>query len=152
LPYNYLRVKIPNLQSLQWKTADSLPEIQRTYSDTLWTTADRTQTVNPNQPNGTDVVLYAGEYGYHTGNILWRAHFNAAGAESGFKVDVWGGTAFGYSVWLDDKFLGSWVGDGSNGNHDQAFAFSQPLEKGSTHVLTILQDHMGYNENWVAAG
>ncbi|ESK93618.1 glycoside hydrolase family 35 protein [Moniliophthora roreri MCA 2997] len=145
-------VKIPNLQSLQWKTADSLPEVQRTYSDTLWTTADRTQTVNPNQPNGTDVVLYAGEYGYHTGNILWRAHFNATGSESGFKVDVWGGTAFGYSIWLDDRFLGSWVGDASHGNYDQAFAFPQPLRKGSTHVLTILQDHMGYNENWAAAG
>ncbi|KAK7060173.1 hypothetical protein VNI00_000937 [Paramarasmius palmivorus] len=149
---NLPQVTIPDLQSLQWKTADSLPEIRPSYSDSLWTTANRTETVNPNKPSGIDTVLYAGEYGYHTGNILWRARFNATGSEEGFWVDVWGGTAFGYSAWLDSTFLGSWVGDASQGNRNQTFVFAKALDKGTQHVLTILQDHMGYNENWAAAG
>lgn len=91
------------------KTADSLPEVQPGYSDALWTVANHTTTINPNEVN-TPVVLFAGEYGFHTGNILWRAHFNATGAEKGFDVHVQGGSAFGFSVWLDGTFLGSWAG------------------------------------------
>jgi hypothetical protein len=91
------------------KTADSLPEIQPQYSDALWTVANHTTTVNPTPPN-TTVVLFAGDYGFHTGNILWRAHFSATGAEKGFAVQVQGGSAFAFSVWLDGTFVGSWEG------------------------------------------
>lgn len=45
------------------KVADSLPEIQPNYSDTIWTLANHTTTSNPTPPN-TTVVLYPGEYGY----------------------------------------------------------------------------------------
>ncbi|KAF9268257.1 glycoside hydrolase family 35 protein [Marasmius fiardii PR-910] len=144
-------VKLPDLKGLNWKTADSLPEVKKDYSDDLWTVASNTKTVNPTAPK-TPVVLYAGDYGFHTGNILWRAHFNATGLETGFKLDVWGGTAFGYSVWLDETFAGSFVGDWVQGNHEESFNFSKSLVKGSSHVLTVLQDHMGLNENWAGAG
>ncbi|KAJ7162583.1 glycoside hydrolase family 35 protein [Mycena crocata] len=165
-------VKLPNLAALTWvslrdripilpfsrfalnmgtqKTADSLPEIQPQYSDALWTVANHTTTVNPTQPN-TSVVLFAGDYGYHTGNILWRGHFSATGAEKGFEVGVQGGSAFAYSVWLDGTFLGSWEGDAVHSDFNGSFAFPAALQKGSAHVLTILQDHMGYEENWWAA-
>lgn len=136
--------------TISQKTADSLPEILPTYSDAAWTVANHKTTVNPVQPD-TPVVLYAGDYGYHTGNILWRAHFNATGEELGFQAEVWGGEAFAYSVWLDSTFLGSWEGDAVNGEYDACFTFPEDLVKGSTHVLTILQDHMGYEEDWTAA-
>ncbi|KAJ7229001.1 glycoside hydrolase family 35 protein [Mycena pura] len=142
---------LPNLATLKWKVADSLPEIQPQYSDADWTVANHKTTINPNPPN-TSVVLYAGEYGFHTGNILWRAHFSATGAEKGFAVDVQGGSAFAYSVWLDGVFLGSWEGDAVHSDFNGTFPFSSPLKKGSAHVLTILQDHMGNEENWWAAG
>ena len=64
----------------------ALPEIQPQYSDALWTVADHKTTVNPAPPN-TTVVLYAGDYFYHTGNILWRAHFSATGAEKRHQRD-----------------------------------------------------------------
>jgi hypothetical protein len=137
------------------KTADSLPEIQPQYSDALWTVADHKTTINPAPPN-TTVVLYAGDYGFHTGNILWRGHFNATGAEKGFAAELQGGSAFGFSVWLDTTFLGSWngingllsrrrvlnnsfLGDGVTSVFNQSFPFTTALRKGSTHVLTILQ-------------
>lgn len=134
------------------KTADSLPETEPTCDDALWTTADHTTTVNPTQPN-TSVVLYAGDYGYHTGNILWRAHFTSTGSETGFTLNVQGGNAFGYSVWLDQTFLGSWVGDAVHASYEGTFNFpgTGGLARGSQHVITILQDHMGYEEDWTAA-
>ncbi|KAJ7688379.1 glycoside hydrolase superfamily [Mycena rosella] len=128
-------VTLPNLAALKWKTADSLPEIQSQYSDALWTVAGHTTTVNPN-PHNTSVVLFAGDYGYHTGNILFRAHFNATGAEKGFEADVQGGSAFAYSVWLDKTFLGSFEGI-SNVYRCSGF---------------FVSDHMGNEENWWAAG
>ncbi|KAH7927546.1 glycoside hydrolase family 35 protein [Leucogyrophana mollusca] len=143
-------VDLPTLESLTWKTADSLPEIQPTYNDALWTTADHTTTVNPTQPS-TPVVLYAGDYGYHTGNILWRAHFTATGAETGFTANIQGGSAFGYSIWLGSSFLGSWVGDAVHESYEGTFAFPSTLTEGEEYVLTIVQDHMGYEEDWTAA-
>ncbi|CAK5262479.1 unnamed protein product [Mycena citricolor] len=150
LRVNLPSVSLPNLSSLNWKTADSLPEIQSSYSDALWTAADHTTTVNPTVPT-TPVVLYAGDYGYHTGNLLWRAHFSATGQETGFAADVQGGSAFAYGVWLDSTFIGSWIGDGAHGDFNGTFAFPASLKQGSQHVLTILQDTMGYDENWEAA-
>lgn len=130
--------------------ADSLPEINPKYSDAKWTVADHTTTVNPNLHN-TSVVLWAGDYGYHTGNILWRAHFSASGSETGFALDIQGGTAFAYSIWLDSTYLGSWVGDSLTSEHQGTFNFPAFLKAGSAHVLTILQDHMGYDGDWWAA-
>nr|GAT53820.1 glycoside hydrolase family 35 protein [Mycena chlorophos] len=144
-------VSLPNLTSLHWKTADSLPEITPQYSDALWTLANHTTTINPNPPN-TSVVLYAGEYGYHTGNILWRLHFNASGSEVGFAVNIQGGSAFGHSLWLDENFLGSFVGDPNLELYNGTYAFPTVLKRGSEHILTLLQDHMGNDENWWAAG
>ncbi|KAJ6627468.1 glycoside hydrolase superfamily [Mycena sp. CBHHK59/15] len=162
-------VALPDLATLKWKTADSLPEILPQYSDARWTVANHTSTVNPFPPN-TSVVLIAGDYGFHTGNILWRAHFNATGAETGFTADVQGGAAFAYSVWLDGTFLGSWEGMHSHvwfrcanlcliriegdplySDFRGTFPFPGVLLKGSAHVLTILQDHMGYEEDWASA-
>ncbi|KAF7331749.1 Beta-galactosidase [Mycena kentingensis (nom. inval.)] len=148
---NLPSVTLPNPATLQWKTADSLPEIQPTYSDALWTIADHQTTVNP-YPFTTPVVLYAGEYGYHTGNILWRMHFNATSLEKGFNVGIQGGSAFAYSVWLDQTFVGSWKGDPTLADFNSTFLFPAALQKGSQHILTILQDHMGNEENWWAAG
>ncbi|KAF4619802.1 hypothetical protein D9613_005465 [Agrocybe pediades] len=143
-------VVLPNLSSLPWKAANSLPEISAQYSDALWTVANHTSTVNPIQFT-TPVVLYAGDYGFHTGNILWRAHFSATGTETAFKVDIVGGSAFGYSVWLDSTFIGSWVGDPAVSEFEGTFSFPKSLSKGTNHVITILQDHMGYEEDWASA-
>ncbi|KAG6843958.1 hypothetical protein H0H87_011380, partial [Tephrocybe sp. NHM501043] len=132
------------------KTADSLPEIKPSYSDDKWTVADHNNTVNTRVPT-TPVVLYASDYGYHTGNIIWRAHFNATGSETAFNAGVQGGSAFAYSVWLDSTLLGSWEGDALHADYNGTFTFPSPLKVGSAHVLTILQDHMGLEQSWAGA-
>jgi beta-galactosidase GanA len=142
-------VTLPNLSTSAWKTASSLPEIMASYSDALWTVANHTTTVNPTTIS-TPVVLYAGDYGYHTGNLLWRAHFTATGTETAFIVNVQGGSAFAFSVWADSTFIGSWEGDAVHSSYQGTYTLPK-LTKGSAHIITILQDHMGYEEDWTAA-
>lgn len=131
------------------KSADSLPEIASTYSDATWPAANHVTTNNSVKPS-TPVVLYASDYGFHTGNILWRGHLVATGFESSFNVTAIGGSAFGYSVWLNSTFLGSWVGDAPTSQEAKTFTFAK-LAKGSNYVITILQDHMGLEEDFTAA-
>lgn len=145
-------VSVPDLKSLTWKTSNSLPEVSSSYSDASWKTANKTSTYNPTKPRTPGgVVLYAGEYGYHTGNILWRAHFTASGGETAFSAHIQGGFAFGHSAWLGDAFIGSWEGDVTHESYNSTFNFPAALQKGKEYVITILQDHMGYEEDWIAA-
>lgn len=132
------------------KVANSLPEISPRYLDEKWTVANLTTTFNEWNWS-TPLVLFSSPYGYHTGNILWRAHFVATGQETGFSANVSGGLAFGYSIWLDDSFVGSWVGDAPHDTYNQTHKFPSTLAAGSSHVITILLDHMGVEQNWAGA-
>ncbi|KAK6540670.1 hypothetical protein TWF694_008063 [Orbilia ellipsospora] len=141
-------VSIPTLSSLTWKYADSLPEIQTSYDDSKWVSASNTYTPNSQKPS-TPVILYASDYGFHSGNILWRGHFTATGGETAFKVTVQGGSGFGYSVWDNGVFIGAWTGNGGTGSHSDTFTLST-WAKGSKHVITVVQDHSGLEQNWTA--
>jgi hypothetical protein len=121
------------------------------YDDSKWTVADHTTTESIYQPVNTSVVLYASDYGYHVGNLLWRAHFTATGSETGFWAHAVGGSAFGFSIWLDDAFVGSWEGDALTSEYNATYQFPKTLKKGEKHVITILQDHMGLETDWWAA-
>ncbi|GKU08842.1 unnamed protein product [Fusarium langsethiae] len=141
-------VKITDLKSLDWKYVDSLPEVKKDYDDAKWPDADLKKTYNSKWPLNNSVSLYGGDYGFHSGALLFRGHFTAGGSESKFKVWTFGGLSYGSSVWLDDKFLGSVVGSG-RGNND-TFTYSLPkMQKGKKYVLTIIVDNMGLNGNWV---
>jgi hypothetical protein len=134
----------------QQKVADSLPEISPDYSDENWTVADLDTTFNE-WMWGTPKVLFSSPYGYHTGNMLWRGHFTATGRETGFNANMSGGLAFGYSMWVDDIFIGSWTGDGPHEIYNQTHKFPLTLAAGSSHILTILLEHMGIEQNWAGA-
>jgi len=89
LPFEAPKFSLPNLSELSWKYADSLREIRGNYDDKAWTVADKTKTLNARQPT-TPTILYAGEYGYHTGSLLWRGHFVAEGSEDNFNISMRG--------------------------------------------------------------
>ncbi|KAK6353296.1 hypothetical protein TWF696_005268 [Orbilia brochopaga] len=141
---------IPDLSKLKWKYANSLPEICSSYDDSRWVTADNTYTPNKEKPS-TEHILYASDYGFHSGNILWRGHFTASGGEEEFSLKIQGGQAFGYSVWDNDVYVGFWEGDVTTERHKGSFKLPTPWKKDEKHVITILQDHMGLEENWTAA-
>lgn len=108
-----------HLSKLEWKFHDSLLEIQDGFDDSDWVVANKTTTPNPyfhsDSINTEGQVLFASEYGFHGGNILWRGTFEATEDDlsslTGFSVRVEGGRSFAFSLWLNEIFLGSAYGD-----------------------------------------
>ncbi|KAH7010369.1 glycoside hydrolase superfamily [Ilyonectria destructans] len=138
--------KLPELSELGWRYLDSLPELSPSYDDIAWTSASLSESNNPRNLT-TPVSLYASDYGYHSGSIIYRGHFNASGDESTFNVTLQGGLAFGYSAWLDDAFLGSFAGDPHAQNNTRQFELPM-LQPNTPHVFTIVMDHMGLTMNF----
>jgi hypothetical protein len=144
--YHVSGAKIPSLANLDWKYIDSLPEIQSSYDDSAWVSANLKSTNNPRALT-TPTSLYASDYGFNTGNLLFRGHFTATGAEKTFSLETQGGSAFGASVWLDSTFVGSWPGIDKDGNYNSTFTLPN-LKTGQKCVLTVLIDDMGNNEDF----
>lgn len=129
-----------------WKSADNLPERQAGYDDSKWTSANHNKSVNPTPP-ATYPVLYADEYGYHTGNILWRGYFSSSNTTAtGVFLSVIGGTASGWSAYLNGAFIGSWLGDTKTTKGELTLSFKNVTLKSDSNVLFVIQDHMGHDQ------
>jgi hypothetical protein len=146
--YSEPKVELPSLASQKWYSTDSLPEVQSSYNDAAWMSADMAKTCNSHRDLTTPTSLYGSDYGFNTGSLLFRGHFTAAGNESSLSLQTQGGSAFGSSVWLDNTFIGSFVGFDAATIGNSTFKLPN-LSAGSDHVLTVLIDHMGLDEDWV---
>ena len=146
IPFKAPKASLPSLPSLTWKYIDSLPEIQPTYNDVAWTACTLTRSNNPRNLT-TPTSLYADDYGYHTGSLIYRGHFTSTGGESSLFLETQGGFAFGHSIWLDKTFIGSWVGIDRDQNYNATYSLPT-LSSGSSHIITVLIDHMGLDENF----
>ncbi|OJJ02116.1 hypothetical protein ASPVEDRAFT_52869 [Aspergillus versicolor CBS 583.65] len=145
-----LAASLPSLGD--WKVADNLPETAAEYDDSNWTDADHMQTPHFVPPD-TYPVLFADEYGYQAGNILWRGHFNASEDElpSGAYLRVIGGLASGFSVYVNGEFLGSWLGSMANKTGELAVSFQNAtLKTNDANVLFVIQDTMGKEQREAA--
>ncbi|THU87854.1 hypothetical protein K435DRAFT_803962 [Dendrothele bispora CBS 962.96] len=141
-------VDLPDLGSLDWRFADSLPEISPSFDDSSLTPADHTNTTNKFPPYyGKPWILYADDYGYHAGNLLWRGtfeHSENTSAPTAVNVSISGGTNFAASVWLNEHYLGpSFRPRGITNN--ESFPVSEDMLLDGTNFVTVLQDHMGHN-------
>ncbi|KAL4914908.1 putative beta-galactosidase A [Aspergillus aurantiobrunneus] len=145
--YSPPKITLPSLESLDWKFLDTLPEAQADYDDSAWPDASL-PTKNTIYPLKTPTSLYAGDYGFHTGYLLFRGHFTANGKESSFSIQTQGGQAFGSSIWLSGTYLGSWTGDNDYQDHNATYTLPS-LTPGKDYTLTVVVDNMGLNENWI---
>ncbi|KAJ4357598.1 uncharacterized protein N0V89_002174 [Didymosphaeria variabile] len=141
------KINLPDLSTLPWHSIDTLPELLPDYDDSSWVDADHTNTNNTYWPLTTPTVLWGAEYGFHAGSLLTRGHFTATGNESVIHLNVSGGSAFAFSAWVNNTFLGSW--DGAGDVKIANLTLNVPkLVTGEKYVLTVLSDHMGHNGNW----
>jgi beta-galactosidase GanA len=138
-------VTLPSLSG--WRFAFETPEAQPGYDDSGWVLADHSVTTNPTAPLTTP-VLYADDYGFHTGFVWYRGHFTATGTETGINLTVGGGTHGAFSVWLNGAFLGS---DTAGGDQTQmSFAFpAAALRAGQDNVVAVLTQSSGHDEDGV---
>jgi len=91
--------------------------------------------------------LYGSDYGYKAGNLLFRGHLTTIGTECSLMLSLQGGYVFGYSVWLNNTFLDSWIGHSTNESYNQTLAIAPSLTTSQPAVITLLLDTMGFNEN-----
>ncbi|MER8007780.1 beta-galactosidase [Streptomyces sp. NPDC094149] len=134
-------VHLPALTS--WKHAEESPEAAPGFDDSGWQVADKTTT---NSVSGTNSlpVLYADDYGFHTGNTWYRGRFRTTGKETGIHlVSDSGGAAQAFSAWLNGTFLGS----STTGSADFSFPAGSVKAKGD-NILSVLTVNMGHEEDY----
>ena len=89
-------------------------------------------------------MLYADDYGFHTGNTWYRGRFRATGKETGIHlVSDSGGGAQAFSAWLNGTFLGS----STTGSADFTFP-AGALNANGDNVLSVLTVNMGHEEDY----
>lgn len=129
-----------------WKVQDSLPERFPNYSDSgiSWVEANHTTTTS-GQTTSTIPYLYVDEYGFHTGVQLWRGYFN--GSATGVYLNIQGGSAFGWSAFLNGDFIGSYLGSTASEMGALTLSFENAtVNEAGQNVLFIVQDNSGHDE------
>jgi beta-galactosidase GanA len=130
----------------KWHFRFETPEAQPSYDDSTWTLADHPSTTNPTPPVTTP-VLYADDYGFHHGFILYRGHFTATGNETGITLTAGGGQHGAFSVWLNGAFIGS---DSSGNQQTKTFSFpAAALSPGADNVVAVLVQSSSHDEDGV---
>ncbi len=133
-----------------WTQRAGAPEISRNFDDAKWRIANLTTTSSITKP-GTLPVLFADDYGFHTGNTWYRGHFTVGpdhAAPTGLKLDVIsGGNAGAFSVWLNGHFLGS-----VTRNETGSFGFPATMLVPGDNVISVLTVDMGHEEDYKSTG
>ncbi|RFU78928.1 glycoside hydrolase family 35 [Trichoderma arundinaceum] len=140
-------IEVPDLSTLTWYQVDSLPEIQSHYDDSHWPFANHRTSHNSVAPLKTPVSLYGSDYGFHTGTLLFRGHFTAHTSTQKLRLTTQGGSAFASSVWLNDRFIGSFNGYDAASSANSSYTLNH-LVRGRRYVLTVVVDTTGLNENY----
>jgi beta-galactosidase GanA len=126
-----------------WRHQEESPEAAPGFDDSGWQVADKT-TTNSITPVQSLPVLYADDYGFHTGNVWYRGHFQATGNETGVHlVSDSGGGAQAFSAWINGQFLGS----STTGSADFVFPAGS-LHQGADNVISVLTVNMGHEEDY----
>ncbi len=126
-----------------WRHQEESPEAAPGFDDSGWQVADKT-TTNSITPVQSLPVLYADDYGFHTGNVWYRGHFQATGNETGVHlVSDSGGGAQAFSAWINGQFLGS----STTGSADFVFPAGS-LHEGADNVISVLTVNMGHEEDY----
>jgi beta-galactosidase GanA len=130
-----------------WKHVQESPESQPGFDDSAWVVADKT-TSNSTTAPATLPVLFADDYGFHTGSTWYRGRFTSTGKETGITLSAQsGGGAAASSVWLNGTFLGSATKDGQS-----TYTFpAGVLKTKGDNVVSVLTVNMGHEEDYNAS-
>ena len=126
-----------------WKHQAESPEAQPGFDDSGWAVADKMTTFS-SSGIGSLPVLYADDYGFHTGSTWYRGRFRAGSGATGVHlVSDSGGGAQAFSAWLNGTFLGS----STTGGGDFTFP-AGALRADGDNILSVLTVNMGHEEDY----
>ncbi|MEU4526258.1 beta-galactosidase [Amycolatopsis sp. NPDC024027] len=136
-------VSLPALTG--WKHQQESPESQPGFDDSAWPVADK-ETTNSSTALGTKPVLFADDYGFHTGNTWYRGHFTGDGKQTGITLaSQSGGPAGAFSAWLNGVFLGS------STSPQHTFTFPAGSLHQGDNEISVLTVNMGHEEDYGAS-
>ncbi len=128
-----------------WKHQQESPESQPGFDDSAWPVADKT-TSNSSTALGTLPVLFADDYGFHTGNTWYRGRFTGSTSQTGITLSSQsGGPAGAFSAWLNGVFLGSSTTQQHN------FTFPPGALRTGENEISVLTVNMGHEEDYGSA-
>ena len=163
------------LPTLTWVKHEESYEANPAYDDSYWRTADLTHTRNLRQGPGLlqRVVLDANAYGYHEGDVWYRAHYTADTDDPTIWIKAFGAQGSNFLVWMNGTYLGAAPGiaggradldspqlvvraPGAHGKDTPKEAtFRVPagtVKAGEPVVLSILLRNNGQREDWESKG
>ncbi len=144
-------ISLPDLSTARWKYAPESPEAQPSFDDSNWQVADKTTTNSTTPPPAGQPVLTADDYGFHQGDVWYRAFYSGAGAAATLTMRYGGGGAGLLQAWLDGVYLGQTVltsGVSSPPTTGTAtFTIPTGLRTDGAHTLAVIVRNDGHNED-----
>lgn len=147
-------VRLPALTG--WRYAAENPEADPAFDDSAWRTCDLTSSHSRTAvPDGQPAVLFADDYGFHYGDVWYRAEVADAAAAQDIALSYQTGTLGLLMAWWDGEPLGThrmpvpakaqatwstWAGTA---------AFTVPADRrgAGPHTLAVLVRRMAHEED-----
>ncbi|ORZ03961.1 glycoside hydrolase superfamily [Syncephalastrum racemosum] len=107
LTFDKPNIQITDLSKATWKYKAGSPETAPDFDDSTWMVADH-QDTNATVAPETKPVLYADDYGFHTGNLWFRGTFKGSSDITGLNVTAYSGDGSAWVAWLNGKYLGGY--------------------------------------------
>jgi beta-galactosidase len=139
-------VRLPVLGG--WRFHAEAPEARSAFNDSRWTHANHMTTNDVANPPPTLPVLYMDDYGFHYGNVWYRAHFTATGHETAIRLScATGGPPAECLVWFNGHFLGATSASGM-----RSYPFPRrTLRAGKDNVVSVLAENEGHLEDFLTS-
>ncbi|MFF8678025.1 beta-galactosidase [Streptomyces sp. NPDC015237] len=109
-------VALPELDG--WRRRTENPESAPEYGDSGWTVADRRTSQSTTPVPGGQPVLFADDYGYHYGDVWYRARLTGAAGLESVSLSYATGARGLLMAWLDGEPLGVHRPDGGDDGPD----------------------------------
>ena len=144
-------IALPDLSTTRWRYAPESPESQPGFDDSHWQAADKTTTNSTTKPPAGQPVLTADDYGFHQGDVWYRASYSGAATATTLAMNYGGGGAGMLQAWLDGVYLGQNVlasGAAAPPTTGTAtFTIPTALRTDGPHTLAVMVRNDGHNED-----
>ena len=149
------RTDLPALTG--WRRQAENPESAPDYDDSDWTVADKTASASTTKVPDGQPVLFADDYGFHYGDVWYRATFTGPLDATDVTLDYQTGTQGLLMAWLDGTPLGTHrmavptKAQATTGTWTASAAFPLDTAAGAQdedrHVLAVLVRRMAHDED-----
>lgn len=140
-------IALPMLNN--WRMAEGTPEATPTFDDSAWQSIDHRADASQSQKPAGQPTLTMDPYGFHEGDVWYRAHFAGSADAQRLSLTYGAGGAGMVQVFLDGRLIGQ---------QDLPAAMPRPITTGNItipmpeaarapgdHVLSVMVRNNGHN-------